>query len=167
MNFFRSLNGDRGRWGLVSEWGVRDWAGVAGVLAVPALVWACVGTVCLSPHRNEGDNLLGPVAGCRSGISVPGPGSLDALVCVSSLPVAACQGLGPLALLSFHWMVMCPGVPALWRGLWMSVARVCLESRGAGSICEGCKWARQNAISRRLHLTLSLLLPSLQASLPR
>ncbi|MEQ2257774.1 hypothetical protein ILYODFUR_038180 [Ilyodon furcidens] len=61
-----------GRWGLGLEQG---WARVIQVWAVPALVWAVA--VCLSPPRKGGYHLLGPGTSFPSGVSVPGPRSVE------------------------------------------------------------------------------------------
>ncbi|MEQ2249431.1 hypothetical protein ILYODFUR_029167 [Ilyodon furcidens] len=70
--------------GVVEGWG---WTGWGGVWA--AWVWAVLALVSVSPPfpppRKEGDHVLGPRAGCPSGVLVPEPGTIEYVreVCVS------------------------------------------------------------------------------------
>ncbi|MEQ2197349.1 hypothetical protein XENOCAPTIV_028065 [Xenoophorus captivus] len=58
-------------------WGplvVGSYSGSGG--AGTSLAWSGAGVVCLSPLQKEEDHLLGPGAGCPSGVLVPGPGNI-------------------------------------------------------------------------------------------
>ncbi|MED6244206.1 hypothetical protein ATANTOWER_031330 [Ataeniobius toweri] len=62
-----------------------------------------------------------PVAGVSAHLCIGGSRclGLGALMCAGSLPVAGCQGLGPLALSGLCLGVMCPRVLGLWVHGWI------------------------------------------------